>query len=99
MLSLRNCVQSPGEGAAAAELELEASSEVCASAGVLVVASISHSGAIVNIQLTILKEAVCFLLTRQIGDFMAKSPENSGISRERGRRAGMEALGSGLVGR
>jgi hypothetical protein len=42
---------------------------------VLAVASISHSGAIASIRLTILKEVVCFLGT-EIGDFIRAASRN-----------------------
>src|SRR5882672_789465 len=68
ILSLWNSVQSAGEGL-----------EVCACADVLAAASISHSGAIARIKLTILKEAVCFLLVTQSGNFIAQPPEISAL--------------------
>ena len=78
MLSRWNCVQSPGEGL-----------EVCACAGVLAETSISHSGAIASSKLTILNEAVCFLLVTEIGDFiLVQPPEISCIGRDRRRRGG-----------
>jgi hypothetical protein len=44
----------------------ETLSDVCAYAEVLAAARISHSGAMASIKLTILKEAVCFLLVMEI---------------------------------
>src|SRR5215471_4473902 len=73
MLSLRNWVQSAGEDVAAA-LELETSSDVCARADVLAVASVSHSGVIASIEPAILdeKEMVRLLLAIFISDFMTQ---------------------------
>jgi hypothetical protein len=48
-------------------VELETSLLVCAD--VAATASISHSGAIAS-KFVILKEVVCFLLMRRIGDFI-----------------------------
>jgi hypothetical protein len=42
----------------------------------LAVASISHSGAIASIRFTILKEAVCFLLVTEIGNFIRAASRN-----------------------
>jgi hypothetical protein len=63
---------------------------------VLAAASISHSGAIASIKPAMLKEALCFLLVTQIGEFMAQ-PQRSLASVGSGGVAEMEALGSGLL--
>src|SRR5580704_3853241 len=60
------------DGVPAVVVEPETSLLVCAD--VLAGANISHSGTIASSKLTILKEAVCFLRVRQIGEFIGQPP-------------------------
>src|SRR5580704_14177103 len=78
------------DGVLVVVVELETSLLVCAD--VAATASIIHSGAIAS-KFVILKEVVCFLLMRRIGDFIWRRPPHSSyISKERGV-AQMEAVG------